>query len=139
MPVSIAPVKASALQGSHVACLGGAEGPEFVEQLHQLPELADAALVNAGAWTHYSRAISDALAVAALPAVEVRWFDVQSKEARTATLPAETIDVLPATGSSASAAPAAAPAPAPQISMQKSPQAAPAPAAPSATALVLKL
>ena len=26
---------------------------EFVEHLHRLPELADAAIVNAGAWTHY--------------------------------------------------------------------------------------
>ena len=43
-----------------------AEG-EFVEYLHRLPDTADAALVNAGAWTHYSRAIADALDVAALP------------------------------------------------------------------------
>src|ERR1700687_4935968 len=44
---------------------------EFVEYLHRLPDTADAALVNAGAWTHYSRAIADALDVARLPAVEV--------------------------------------------------------------------
>lgn len=56
-----------------------AEG-EFVEYLHRLPELADAALVNAGAWTHYSWAIADALAVAALPAVEVHLSDVESRE-----------------------------------------------------------
>ena len=37
---------------------------EFVEYLHRLPDLADAAIVNAGAWTHYSRAIADALDVA---------------------------------------------------------------------------
>ena len=42
-----------------------------------LPELADAALVNAGAWTHYSRAIADALDVAGLPAVEVHLSDVE--------------------------------------------------------------
>src|SRR5262245_38832889 len=42
---------------------------EFVEYLHRLPELADASIVNAGAWTHYSRAIADALDVARLPAV----------------------------------------------------------------------
>ena len=45
-----------------------------------LPELADAALVNAGAWTHYSRAIADALEVAGLPAVEVHLSDVESRE-----------------------------------------------------------
>jgi 3-dehydroquinate dehydratase II len=53
---------------------------EFVEYLHRLPELADAALVNAGAWTHYSRAIADALDVAGLPAVEVHLSDVESRE-----------------------------------------------------------
>ena len=37
---------------------------EFVEYLHRLPDLADASLINAGAWTHYSRAIADALDVA---------------------------------------------------------------------------
>jgi len=56
-----------------------AEG-EFVEYLHRAPELADAALVNAGAWTHYSRAIADALAVANLPTVEVHLSDVESRE-----------------------------------------------------------
>ncbi len=53
---------------------------EFVGYLHRLPELADAALVNAGAWTHYSRAIADALDVAGLPAVEVHLSDVESRE-----------------------------------------------------------
>ena len=53
---------------------------EFVEYLHRVPELADAALVNAGAWTHYSRAIADALDVARLPAVEVHLSDVESRE-----------------------------------------------------------
>jgi len=53
---------------------------EFVEYLHRAPELADAALINAGAWTHYSRAIADALDVAKLPAVEVHLSDVESRE-----------------------------------------------------------
>lgn len=56
-----------------------AEG-EFCEYLHRVPELADAAVVNAGAWTHYSRAIADALAVAAVPAVEVHLSDVEARE-----------------------------------------------------------
>jgi 3-dehydroquinate dehydratase-2 len=53
---------------------------EFVEYLHRLPDLADAALVNAGAWTHYSRAIADALDVARLPAVEVHLSDVENRD-----------------------------------------------------------
>jgi 3-dehydroquinate dehydratase II len=56
-----------------------AEG-EFVEYLHRLPELADATLINAGAWSHYSRAIADALDVAGLPAVEVHLSDVESRD-----------------------------------------------------------
>jgi 3-dehydroquinate dehydratase II len=56
-----------------------AEG-EYCEYLHRVPELADAALLNAGAWTHYSRAIADALAVASVPAVEVHLSDVESRE-----------------------------------------------------------
>ncbi len=53
---------------------------EFVEHLHRLPELADAALINAGAWTHYSRAIADALDLAAVPTVEVHLSDVSARE-----------------------------------------------------------
>jgi 3-dehydroquinate dehydratase-2 len=53
---------------------------EFVEYLHRLPELADAAVINAGAWTHYSYAIRDALEIARLPAVEVHLSDVQARE-----------------------------------------------------------
>src|SRR4051812_8630598 len=56
-----------------------AEG-EFVEYLHRLPEVADAAIINAGAWTHYSRAIADALDVAGLPTVEVHLSDVESRD-----------------------------------------------------------
>ena len=53
---------------------------EFVEHLHRLPELADAAVINAGAWTHYSRAIADALEMTRLPAIEVHLSDVEARE-----------------------------------------------------------
>jgi 3-dehydroquinate dehydratase-2 len=53
---------------------------EFVEYLHRLPELADAAIINAGAWTHYSYAIRDALEIARVPTVEVHLSDVSSRE-----------------------------------------------------------
>src|SRR3954453_22979777 len=53
---------------------------EFVEYLHRLPELADGAVINAGAWTHYSWAIADALELAGLPAVEVHLSDVEARE-----------------------------------------------------------
>lgn len=53
---------------------------EFVEYLHRLPELADAAIINAGAWTHYSYAIRDALETAGVPTVEVHLSDVNARE-----------------------------------------------------------
>ena len=53
---------------------------DFVERLHRLPDAADGALINAGAWTHYSWAIRDALEIAALPAVEVHLSDVGARE-----------------------------------------------------------
>lgn len=53
---------------------------EFCEYLHRSPDLADAAIVNAGAWTHYSRAIADALQLTGLPAVEVHLSNVESRE-----------------------------------------------------------
>jgi 3-dehydroquinate dehydratase-2 len=53
---------------------------EYVERLHRLPEVADAAILNPGAWTHYSWAIRDALEIADLPAVEVHLSDVNTRE-----------------------------------------------------------
>ena len=53
---------------------------EFVEHLHGLEGLADAIVLNPGAWTHYSYAIRDALELAGLPAVEVHLSDVDSRE-----------------------------------------------------------
>ncbi len=53
---------------------------DFIEQLHRVPETADAVIVNAGSWTHYSWAIRDALELAAVPAVEVHISDVMARE-----------------------------------------------------------
>lgn len=53
---------------------------EFCEYLHRAADLADSAIVNAGAWTHYSRAIADALELTRLPAVEVHLSDVEARD-----------------------------------------------------------
>jgi 3-dehydroquinate dehydratase II len=53
---------------------------EFVEHLHRLPEIADAAIVNAWAWTHYSWAIRDALDLTGIPTVEVHLSDISKRE-----------------------------------------------------------
>jgi 3-dehydroquinate dehydratase II len=53
---------------------------ELVEHLHRLPERADAAIINAGAWTHYSWAIRDALDLTGVPTVEVHLSDISKRE-----------------------------------------------------------
>jgi 3-dehydroquinate dehydratase-2 len=53
---------------------------EFVEHLHRLPEIADAVILNPGAWTHYSWAIRDGLDFTGVPAVEVHISDISNRE-----------------------------------------------------------
>ena len=53
---------------------------DFVEHLHGLEGMADAIILNPGAWTHYSYAIRDALELTRLPAVEVHLSDIESRE-----------------------------------------------------------
>ena len=53
---------------------------EYCEYLHRSIDLADSVIVNAGAWTHYSRAIADALELTGLPAVEVHLSDVEARD-----------------------------------------------------------
>jgi 3-dehydroquinate dehydratase-2 len=53
---------------------------EFVEHLHRLEGMADAIVLNPGAWTHYAWAIRDALELTGLPAVEVHLSDVMARE-----------------------------------------------------------
>lgn len=52
----------------------------FVEHLHRLHGMADAVIINPGAWTHYSWAIRDALEIAGLPTVEVHLSAVMERE-----------------------------------------------------------
>jgi 3-dehydroquinate dehydratase-2 len=72
----------------------------FVDYLHRLPETADAAVLNPGAWTHYSYAIRDALEIAAVPAVEVHLSDVGSREEwrRTSVLDGLVLDAVSGEG-----------------------------------------
>lgn len=53
---------------------------EFIERLHRAPEVADALILNPGAWTHYAWSIHDALEIAGIPAVEVHLSDVSARE-----------------------------------------------------------
>jgi 3-dehydroquinate dehydratase-2 len=53
---------------------------EYVERLHQVAELADALVLNPGAWTHYSYAIRDAVEIADKPTIEIHLSDVDERE-----------------------------------------------------------
>jgi 3-dehydroquinate dehydratase-2 len=51
------------------------------ERIHQgFTEGVDAVLINAGAWTHYSYGIRDALAILTVPIVELHMSNVHARE-----------------------------------------------------------
>lgn len=54
---------------------------EMVERIHAAADEAyDGVVINAGAWTHYSYAIADALAILACPIVEVHMSRVFARD-----------------------------------------------------------
>jgi 3-dehydroquinate dehydratase-2 len=55
---------------------------EMCERIHQAyADGVDAVLINAGAWTHYSYGIRDALAVLTCPIVELHMSNIHAREA----------------------------------------------------------
>ena len=52
----------------------------LIDRLHAAREDCDAIIINAGAYTHYSYALRDAIAAVRLPAVEVHMSNVDARE-----------------------------------------------------------
>jgi len=54
---------------------------EMVEKIHEaFLNGIDGVVLNAGAWTHYSYAIRDALAILTVPVVEIHMSNIHSRE-----------------------------------------------------------
>jgi 3-dehydroquinate dehydratase-2 len=53
---------------------------EYVEWCHDALDWADGAILNPGAWSHYSWAIHDAVELFTVPVIEVHLSDVTSRE-----------------------------------------------------------
>jgi 3-dehydroquinate dehydratase-2 len=68
--------------GAEVACYQTNIEGEMCQRIHQaFADKVDAVLINAGAWTHYSYAIRDALAILTCPVVEVHMSNIHAREA----------------------------------------------------------
>ena len=64
-----------------VACFQTNFEGALCERIHQAhAEGVDAVVINAGAWTHYSIGIRDALAILSAPVVEVHMSNVHARE-----------------------------------------------------------
>jgi 3-dehydroquinate dehydratase-2 len=68
--------------GVEVECYQTNGEMEMVERIHRaFAEKNDAVIINAGAWTHYSIGIRDALAILKVPIVEIHMSNVHAREA----------------------------------------------------------
>jgi 3-dehydroquinate dehydratase II len=67
--------------GVNVAHFQSNDEGAFVDRIHQaFTDKADAVLINAGAWTHYSYGIRDALAILTCPIIELHMSNIHARE-----------------------------------------------------------
>jgi 3-dehydroquinate dehydratase-2 len=67
--------------GAEVTCFQTNHEGDMCERIHQaFTDGDDAVLINAGAWTHYSYAIRDALAILTVPVIEIHMSNIHARE-----------------------------------------------------------
>ena len=67
--------------GAEVECFQTNSESDMCERIHQgFTDKVDAVLINAGAWTHYSYGIRDALAILTCPVVELHMSNIHARE-----------------------------------------------------------
>jgi 3-dehydroquinate dehydratase-2 len=67
--------------GASVTCFQTNIEGEMCERIHQaFHDQVDAVVINAGAWTHYSIALRDALAILTCPVIEVHMSNIHARE-----------------------------------------------------------
>jgi 3-dehydroquinate dehydratase-2 len=68
--------------GAEVTCFQTNFEGAMVEKIHEAHAVkVDAVMINAGAWTHYSYGIRDALAILKCPIIEVHMSNIHAREA----------------------------------------------------------
>jgi 3-dehydroquinate dehydratase-2 len=68
--------------GASVQCFQTNIEGELCQRIHQaFQDKVDAVVINAGAWTHYSYGIRDALAILTCPIIEVHMSNIHAREA----------------------------------------------------------
>lgn len=67
--------------GAQVTCFQTNHEGEMCERIHQgFTEGVDGVLINAGAWTHYSYGIRDALEMLTCPVIELHMSNIHARE-----------------------------------------------------------
>lgn len=67
--------------GVEVECFQTNHEGEMCERIHQaFEEQVDAVIINAGAWTHYSYGIRDALSILNVPIIEIHMSNIHARE-----------------------------------------------------------
>jgi len=85
-PITLAEIDAAVVAlgqelDAQVTCFQTNSEAAMVEKIHAAhADKVDAVLINAGAWTHYSYGIRDALAILAVPVVEIHMSNVHARE-----------------------------------------------------------